>query len=171
MGEATGSGTQDLVDPEEDICRLCFSAKIPISYDSKHPNQIDSDTGLIRLEELSWADFRKRGFSIQRRILYSLREALEMAARRDAAKTAKGLDAAYTLAGVLIAKVERINTISDAEGKQVFRVIPTPGQETDLAHAEIRIADHLTKDDLLKFRVDLQAVLGKMQEANLLDQR
>lgn len=170
MGDATGGGGEVWVDAEEDVCRLCFSAKIPISRDSKHPNQVDSESRLIRLEELGWDDLKKRGFSVQRRLFYSLNEALELAARRNAAKASKGQDAAYTLAGVLIAKVEQITAITDGDAMQVFRVLATPN-DMEPGHAEIRIADHLKKEDLLKFRVKLQSALGKMQEAELLDQR
>jgi hypothetical protein len=160
-----------LVDAEEDVCRLCFSAKIPISYEQKHPNQIDTETGFILLEELSWQDMKKRGFSVQRRLLYSMNEALDVAARRDAARAEKGQEAAYKLAGVLIAKVERITAITDDEGNQVFRVLATPSEEAGPAHAEIRVAGHLNKADFMKFRINLQAALGKIKEAALLDQR
>jgi hypothetical protein len=168
MGDAASCVQELLVDAEEDVCRLCFSAKIPISIDNRHPNQIDVNTGYILLEELSWQDFKKRGFSLQRRRLYSHAEALALAAKRNAAKAEKGQDAAYQLAGVLIAKVASINAISDDDGSQIFRVLATPN-ENEPGHSEIRIADHLTKMHLLKYRVSLQSALGKMQDAALLD--
>lgn len=168
MGDAAESRAIALADPQEDVCRLCFSASIPISRDQKHPNQVDADTGWIRLEEIGWDDMKSRGFSLQRRRLYSLAEGMAEAARREAAKSAKGDEVTYRLAGVLIARVEGINAIADSDGHQVFRVLETP-TEAQPGHSEIRIADHLTKKDLLKYRVELRSVLGTMQDPSELD--
>lgn len=168
MGDAA-EDAEVLVDAQEDVCRLCFASSIPISRDAKHPNQVDADTGLIRLEEIGWDDMKLRGFSLQRRMLYSLQEALQEAARRDSSKSAaKGKQVSYRLAGVLITRAECINAIADSEGSQVFKVIATP-TEAQPGHAEIRIADHLQKHHLLKFRVHLQTALGPMQDAALIE--
>lgn len=168
MGEAADSSAATRVDAREEVCRLCFSASIPISRDQKHPNQVDADTGMIRLEEIGWDDMKFRGFSLQRRHLYSLNSGLEEAARREAAKRLKDGDVSYELAGVLIAKVQLINAIEDSAGNQVFRVLATPS-ESQPGHSEIRIADHLTRKDLLKYRVKLRDALGKLREPSELD--
>lgn len=169
MEGAAGGTAEVLVDAEEDVCRLCFSAEIPISRDSKHPNQVDPESGRIRLEEISWIDLREKGFSLQRRSLYSLKDGLAEAARRDAKKKAKAIEAGYQLAGVLIARVALINVIEDECGRQIFRVLKTP-TEAQPAHAEIRIADHCEKHDLLKFRVALSDALGTLQDPRALDE-
>ena len=159
-----------LVDPREYVCRLCFSANIPISiHHDGHPNQVDPATNLIRLEEIGWRDVNERGFSVQRRRLYSRKEALAEAARREAAKNEKfGGDVTYRLAGALIAKVSRINSISDDTGNPIFRVLETPTEDQP-GHAEIRIAAGLKKHHLLKYRAKLQAALGTLKDSEELD--
>lgn len=167
-GAAAGNTAEVLVDVEEDVCRLCFSADIPVFRGSLHPNQVDPETGLFRLEEISWKDLAENGFSLQRKKLYSLNDGLAEAKRRDDERAAKGKQAAYKLAGVLIAKVAGIHAISDDDGRRTFRVLQTP-TEKQPAHAEIRIADHCKKQDLLKYRQALQTALGRMEPAEALD--
>jgi hypothetical protein len=167
MGGAAEGAAKVLVEPGEEICRLCFSADVPIC-DNQYPNQIDPETGLIRLEELSWTELRKRGFSVQERRKYSYAEAVDMAARREAGKLAKGINSNYKLAGVLISRVAEITGITDERASQVFRVIATPTVDQP-GHAEIRLGESFTRDDLLKFRVNLQAALGKLLDGKVLD--
>jgi hypothetical protein len=157
-----------LVDPAEDVCRLCFSAEIPISRDRKHPNQVDPEDGYIRLEEIGWEDLKVRGFSVQRKALYSLAKALALAEARDAIRTAKGLDARYKFAGTLIARVQAVIDIVDGGGSSVFFVREMP-LEDDPGHAEIRIAAHMTRQDFLKYRPALRLVLGRLHEPAVLD--
>lgn len=165
------------VEPEEDVCRLCFSADIPISRDSQHPNQVDPVTGLLRLEEISWKDVKHDGFSLQRKNLYSHAEALREAERRDSKKSQqRGVDVHYRLAGTLIARVENINSIADDEGRQVFCVLATPIKEQpghvegQPAHAEIRVLGHIVqKHQFLKFRQRLRDALGRMLAPESID--
>lgn len=159
-----------LVEPHEDVCRLCFAADLPVFRNVGQPNQVDPETGLIHIQEISWQDLSEKGFSLQRRALYSLAEALAEADRRDAAKSlAKGQPVGYRLAGALIARVNAINGIADDNGQQIFQVHATP-LELQPGHAEIKITEGLGKDVFLKFRIKLRDVLGVMQEAELLDE-
>jgi len=168
MSAAPISITAPLVDEREDVCRLCFSADVPISRHDNHPNQIDPLTGRIRLEEISWEDLSSKGFSLQRRHLYSLEKAIREAERRDNAKSEKlSVNAGYKLAGVLIVRVARINEILH-EGVKAFSVYATP-QPGDPGHAEIRVGAHCRKHDLLKFRIALQTALGSMREPDCID--
>ncbi len=164
-GNAEGAAVAALA-TDEDVCRLCFSASIPI-VDEKFPNQVDPSTGYIRLEEISHRQV-KRGFSLQRKQLYSLREAREMTAAREANKRAKGIVADYVLAGVLVARVDAIHAIGIEQGSQVFEVrsVPIPGQP---GHAEIHFKTTLLKEDFLELRMDLQRALGKLQAPEILD--
>lgn len=152
---------------EEDVCRLCFAASINISIDRKHPNQVDPDSGLIRLEELTWQDFNERGFSVQVLRLYSAEKGRAEAMRRLEAKREKGVER-YELAGALIANVGRIHQIRDPGGASVFRVLDTSTAEHP-AHAELRISPGFQKKDLLKYRQELQGVLGKIRPPEDLD--
>ena len=161
-------GAVALVDEDEDVCRLCFSAAIPISRDQQHPNQID-DENMIRLEELGWEDFSSRGFSLVRRSLYSVVKGEAESQRRNKARAEKGQDARYQLAGTLVAKTQSINAIADEGGAQVFRVLQTPLPHED-AHAEIRIAEQFRKPDFLKFRKQLRLVLGTLRDKSILDE-
>lgn len=157
-----------LIEPHEDVCRLCFAAEIPVFRNSGQPNQVDPETGLMYIQEISWEDLSQNGFSLQRRLLYSLAQALAEADRRDAAKSQqKGHAVGYRLAGTLVARVEAINQIAD-NGQQVFEVLATPLPDQP-AHAEIRIAQGLGKDVFLKFRISLRNALGTMQDARVLD--
>lgn len=153
--------------PEEDVCRLCFAASSNISIDQKFPNQVDPDTGLIRLEELTWQDFKTRGFSVQVLRLYSAAMGIAEAKRRLEAKREKGVER-YELAGALIARVEKIQQIKDPGGSSVFCVLDTRSAEHP-AHAELRIRSGFQKKDLLKYREALQAVLGKIRPVSDLD--
>ena len=177
MGGSAEGPAEVLVEPGEDVCRLCFSADIPISRDSKHPNQIDSETGLLRLEEISWQDVKHDGFSLQRKKLYSHAEAVKEAEKRDRKKSQKkGADVHYRLAGALIARVENINAIADDEGRPVFCVLATPIKEqpghveAQPGHAEIRVLSHIEqKHQFLKFRQRLRDALGRMLAPELID--
>lgn len=161
-------GAAILVDAEETICRVGFVADLGISR-GKYPQMHDPETGLIRLEELSWEDLKIRGFSVQIRSLYSFKAAQEEAERRDERWTEKiGRAANYVLAGVHLAKVAAINSIED-KGGSAFRVLDTRTTEAP-AHAEIRISDHLAKSDLLKYRGLLQKALGEIRDATEIDQ-
>lgn len=160
-----GSGAQGavtLVNPDEELCRLCFSAAIPISRDRLHPNQIDPETLLIRLEELGWEDFGKRGFSVMERSKYSLQRAEAVAQDRDAARKAKGQDARYQLVGALITNAAAINAITNDAGVQVFKVLSTSTAQ-EPAHAEIRVDSQFNQSQFMKFRMVLRDTLGKLR--------
>lgn len=165
---AVGAGeAAALVDDEEDVCRLCFAAQVPISRDNQHPNQID-DEGFIRLEEIGWDDLASRGFSLVRRHLYSVSRGEAEAARRDEKRRAKGQEARYQLAGALIVRAANIKAIADDNGAQVFNVFATPTAEEE-AHAEIKFAQVIPRNQFLRFRQALRVELGTLQEKTALD--
>ncbi|WP_146011419.1 hypothetical protein [Xanthomonas arboricola] len=165
MGEAEGAALAPL-DDDEDVCRLCFSASIPI-VDDKFPNQIDPATGLIRLEEISHRQI-KRGFSMQRHALYSIAEAHLLVEEREARKRAKGIVADYMLAGILMARVGGIHGITKGDGSQIFQVLPKP-LEGQPGHAEIHFKNQVRKEDFLEGRLDLARTLGPLADARELD--
>lgn len=166
MGEQGEVPALQLVDDKEEICRLCFSAQIPI-VDDVYPNQIDPVSGQIRLEEISLRKVR-RGFSVQRRHMYSMAEALAIARAADARWKTKGKEADYQLAGFLLASVAAVHSISE-DGSRVFAVYskPEPGEP---GHAEIHIAvEGMAKDKFIKYRTELQLALGQIQPPEALD--
>lgn len=160
-------GAAVVVDDEEDVCRLCFAAAIPISRDNQHPNQTDED-GYIRLEEIAWNDLSKKGFSLVRRHLYSVAKGEAEAQRRDAKRREKGQDARYQLAGTLIARAGGIAAITNDQGHQVFRVLATPTEQEE-AHAEVRFVQDIARHEWLRFRQDLRLVLGTVRDKSDLD--
>lgn len=166
MGADAVGAAVEALDELETIARLCLSASVPI-VDNKYPNQIDPETGFIRLEEISHRELR-RGFSVQRLHLYSLKDALQMVADRKARKLEKGIVADYLLAGVLLCKVTEVHVIGDAAGTEVFQVLPKPldGQP---GHAEIHFKSPIKKEDFLEHRLALQRALGKLVDASILD--
>lgn len=169
MGDVAEGAAETLVDPGEEICRLCFSALIPVFRSEGYPNQIDPDTGLLRLEELAWVDVKTRGFSVQRRQLYSHAEAVAEAQSRDSKKSQqKGCDVRYQLSGVLIALVENISAIVADDGEPVFRVLATPLKDLP-GHAEIRVLGHITTKQFLKYRPNLRDALGSMRVPEAID--
>jgi hypothetical protein len=161
-------GAAVLVDAEETICRVGFVADVGISRGLKYPQMHDPETGLIRLEEISWDDLKNNGFSVQIKSLYSSNAAQAEAARRDERWTEKlKKPAKYAVAGVHLAKVAAINAIED-KGGSAFRVLDTRTADAP-AHAEIRISDHLDKSGLLKYRTWLQKALGAIRDATEID--
>lgn len=169
MEAAPDANSPPLVDPTEDVCRLCFSAKFPVFRASGRNTQIDETTGMIRLEEIAWKDLAESGFSLQRRSLYSLADAQAEAQRRNTDKSGKrGEDVGYRLDGVLIAQVASINAIVDPAGGQVFRVLATP-KDGAPAHAEVRIGPAYARHEFLRHRDDLRRVLGQLRAPAALD--
>ncbi|WP_157499838.1 hypothetical protein [Lysobacter sp. Root983] len=137
-------------------------------------NQIDPETGLILLEEISWQDLTERGFSVQRKTLYSEAEAIQFAEERKEFRAQKGKVSEYILTGALIACVRAVHEIkADEDGSQTFRVLQTP-REGQPGHAEIRIADHIaqvrvSKDRMLKYRLELCNALGPLRPSSDID--
>ena len=167
MGIDAAGAAIKVLDDGERVARLCFSADIPI-VDNKFPNQIDQKTKLIRLEEISYREV-KRGFSVQRIHLYSLREAQNLVDERERRKQEKGVVANYLLAGVLACKVERVHAIVSADGIPVFQVLAKP-LDGQAGHAEIHFKGAIKKEDFLEHRLALQQVLGKLSAPEILDE-
>lgn len=167
MGGNADGAADVAVDDAEEVCRLCFSADVPIVED-KYPNQVDPVTGFIRLEEISHRQV-KRGFSVQRMCLFSRAEAEAVAAIREERKRAKGIVANYLLAGVLVARVEMIHQIGGQACARPFNVLKAP-VEGEPGHAEIRFNGDVSKEVFLEFRLELQRALGQLREPAILDQ-
>jgi len=170
MGDIAQGVAQAFVADDETVCRLAFSADHPISRGTGYPQKHDPETGLIRMEEITWDDLKKNGFSVQICSLYSFAEATDEAARRNAERSAKaGFEVNYRLAGCHFAIVRSINEIVDEAGQSMFYVLDSRTPEAP-AHAEIRATDHLVdKSILLKYRESLRDVLGRIRDARDID--
>ena len=72
------------------------------------------------MEEITWDDLKKNGFSVQICSLYSFAEATDEATRRNAERSAKaGFEVNYRLAGCHFAIVRSINEIVDEAGQSL----------------------------------------------------
>lgn len=168
MGAIPGGAARARVDDAEDICRLCYAAGIPITVDGKYPDEIEPDTQMIRVSQITRKDLTKTGFSLQRTSLYSRQRARTEPARRERARQAKGKKpAGFVLKGVLLARVGRIHNILDGKGARVFSVYASPNNQSD-AHAEILFDNHVSNSEYLKWRLELREVLGTLQPLTVL---
>ncbi|HXE09632.1 MAG TPA: hypothetical protein VN612_17140 [Acidobacteriaceae bacterium] len=156
------------MDDAEDVCRLCYKAGVPITIDGKYPDEIDPETNMIRVGQISKQDLTRRGFSLQRTSLYSRRKALAEPARREQLRSEKGKGpAGFVLKGVLLTRVGRVHNIVDGTGAKVFSVYATPNDESE-AHAEILFDITVPNSEFLKWRLELRDALGILRPATVL---
>lgn len=168
MGEIAVGAADVPLEPGERVARLCFTANIPFCA-STYPDQIDPDTGLIRLEEVSFSEVR-RGFSMQRILLYSRKKAEEVPALRAARWQAKGEPLAeFRLVGVLVSCVADIHAIGCHDSPQIFEVLRKP-HENEPAHVEVHFKARVSRDVFLEHREALQQILGRLVDAAVLDE-
>jgi len=169
MGAIPGGAARTLVDDAEDVCRLCFKAGIPITVDKAYPDEIEPDTQMIRAVQISKQDLLQRGFSLQRKGLYSQQLARAEPSRRERARRKEGKPrAGFKLHGLLSAPVGQIHQIVDSEGVRVFNVYATPNRMS-VAHAEILMDPVRFKGSAyLKWRLELREALGTIQPVTVL---
>jgi len=168
MGATAGGAARALVDDAEDVCRLCYKAGIPITQDGQYPDEIDLDTQMIRVGQISKQDLTKRGFSLHRVSLYSRQRALAEPARKERARQDLGKShAGFVLKGVLLAQVGRIHGIGHDQGVRVFNVYESPTDESR-AHAEVLFDKTVPGSQYLKWRIELRDVLGTLQPVTAL---
>jgi hypothetical protein len=168
MGAIPRGAARALVDDAEDVCRLCYKAGVPITIDKKYPDEIDPETNMIRVGQISKQDLTQRGFSLQRTSLYSRRRALAEPARRERLRSERGkVPAGFVLKGVLLTRVARIHNIVDGTGAKVFSVYATPNDESE-AHAEILFDTKVPNSEFLKWRLELRDALGILQPVTVL---
>lgn len=170
MGDIVAVAAGEPLDGGERVARLCFAANIAFgSGATTYPDQIDPESGLIRIEEISFSEITK-GFSVQRIRLYARQEAEAMASERQERWRQKGyVDAEFRLEGVLVANVTDIHGISCPNAGQIFEVLAKPNNG-DPGHAEVHFKAKLKKDEFLEHRLALQKVLGRLVDAAVLDE-
>jgi len=167
--QTSAEGAAVDVDPEESICRVGYEADVAIFIERQFPQTHDPVTGLLRLEEISWQDLKKRGFSVQMKSLYSRASAEESADFKNKNWSEKlGVTANCRVAGVHIAGVKAVNDIVKADGKSAFRVLNTRTDDFP-SHAEIRLVDGLDKSYFLQFRQELRDTLGPLRDVDEID--
>lgn len=157
-----GGAAPALVNDEERVARLCYRAEYPITRRNEHLSDLNPDTDSYRLEEFTWDDFTKNGFSVQRISLFSRGAANAALQERIAKKKAKADPAADTLelVGAVLASVAEVHAIRTLNGNRAFVVCEEP-IEGNPAHACIRSEGSYPKGEFLKYRVSLQAAFGQ----------
>jgi hypothetical protein len=152
-------GAEDvLVDDAEDVARLCLNER----------TDIDPETRLLKVSTLMWEDFLHRGLSVQRVNFFTRGDAqaaldARIAAREGAGKSVTG----YALAGVAIARVEKIRRIEKEGGSPAFVVVEKP-DAASAGHAEIFATEDYGHGKFLGFRTKLILAFGPVQSVEML---
>jgi hypothetical protein len=157
------------VSDEEDVARLCFRASFPITRRGEYLSDFDPGSQLYRLEELTWDDFSNRGFSVQRRSLFSrvaAQAALQDRIDRKREKLGATADS-LKLEGAVLARVASIRAIQTLGGERAFSVWKEP-VDGNSAHACIRSNGGYPRGEFLKYRVQLQAVFAGLRPLSVL---
>lgn len=161
-----GGAAPVLVDEEEDVARLCYRAGFPITRRNDHHCEVDPDSGLYRLEEFTWEDFTQKGFSVQRRALFTREAAITAFQAKMEKRRVKG-DPADTLEllGAVVAPVAQIHAIRTMRDGRAFAVWEEP-IEGNAAHACIRSDEKYPRSEFMKYRALLQEIFAQVRSTD-----
>lgn len=156
-----GAVVEERLADEELVLRLCYRSETIGALGIEYPGHTDPATGLLRVESVQIQDLQARGFSVERKHLFTVElgaQAEKVKKERHVAKT--GVDD-VVLEGAVSSAVSSIHGIKDNAGVGIFKVLPDP-LDGHPGHAVVLAVGKHGRSALMKYRIELANSFGKV---------